>query len=69
VPARGRREDCRRGEGGRGVKGRTPEHPRDLQRLGDELRRATAIAAEVERSGERFSLRFAVVPAPVGAAP
>jgi hypothetical protein len=44
------------------VNGHTLEHPLELKVLWDELARADAIAVSVERDGDRFGLRFAVVP-------
>lgn len=49
------------------VNGRTLEHPLELKVLWDDLRKANAIAVEVDRKGEKFGLRFTIVPA-VGAA-
>jgi S1-C subfamily serine protease len=44
------------------VNGRALEHPVDLERLWSDLRAANAIDVDVERSGQRFAIRFAVVP-------
>jgi hypothetical protein len=49
------------------VNGRTCEHPLELKVLWDDLRKANAIAVEVDRKGEKFSLTFDIVPA-LGAA-
>lgn len=49
------------------VNGRTLEHPLELKVLWDDLRKANAIAVEVDRKGEKFALKFDIVPA-VGAA-
>lgn len=49
------------------VNGRTVEHPLELKVLWDDLRKANTIAVEVERKGQKFGLRFDIVPA-VGAA-
>ena len=48
------------------VNGRTLEHPLELKVLWDDLRKANAIAVEVDRKGEKFALTFDIVPA-VGA--
>lgn len=45
------------------VNGRTLEHPLELKVLWDDLRKANAIAVEVDRKGEKFGLEFAIVPA------
>jgi hypothetical protein len=45
-----------------GVNGRALEHPAELKLLWEDLRRAPAIEAEVERRGERFALRFTIAP-------
>ncbi len=44
------------------VNGRRLEHPVDLERLWSDLRAANTIDVDVERRGQRFALRFAVVP-------
>jgi len=49
------------------VNGRTLEHPLELKVLWDDLRKANAIAVEVDRKGQKFALQFDIVPA-VGAA-
>jgi hypothetical protein len=49
------------------VNGRTLEHPLELKVLWDDLRKANAIAVDVDRKGEKFALTFDIVPA-VGAA-
>ena len=47
------------------VNGRSLEHPLELKLLWEDLRRAPAIEAQVERGGERFALRFTITaPAP-----
>lgn len=44
------------------VNGRSLEHPVDLERLWRDLRAANSIDVDVERRGQKFALRFAVVP-------
>jgi S1-C subfamily serine protease len=44
------------------VNGRSLQHPLELKVLWDDLRRASTITAKIDRRGERFTLRFAVVP-------
>lgn len=45
------------------VNGRTLEHPLELKVLWDDLRKASTIAVEVDRKGQKFALEFAIVPA------
>lgn len=51
------------------VNGRTLEHPLELKVLWDDLRKANAIAVEVNRKGVKFGLEFAIVPAAPAPAP
>ena len=51
------------------VNGRTLEHPLELKVLWDDLRKANAIAVEVDRKGEKFALTFDIVPAVGATAP
>jgi len=51
------------------VNGRTLEHPLELKVLWDDLRKANAIAVEVERKGEKLHLEFTIVPAVAAPAP
>jgi type II secretory pathway component PulC len=51
------------------VNGRTLEHPLELKVLWDDLRKANAIAVEVDRKGEKLRLDFTIVPAVAAPAP
>lgn len=51
------------------VNGRTLEHPLELKVLWDDLRKANAIAVEVNRKGEKLRLDFSIVPALAAPAP
>ncbi len=51
------------------VNGRTLEHPLELKVLWDDLRKANAIAVDLDRKGEKLHLEFAIVPAVAAPAP
>jgi S1-C subfamily serine protease len=56
--------DLRAGDVVLSVNGRALEHPLDFNLLWEDLRKADAIAVEVDRGGERFSLEFVISSAP-----